>query len=226
MQVFLVPIGQDQYVPYCEPADHAPGDQEAGVGVGGRLAERFRHVMRVAEQSRLKEDASPPPDGWGGRLRARVLRWIADRIAEQRLLWQLRTCQHATLVFPTDLTADAATTLLRGELRRDGDRHLRWFVVNAVLLLVSGVLALVPGPNVVAYYFAFRVVGHLLSLRGARHGLSAVAWAVEPAEALSDLRAALHLEPDVRHVRLHDIAARLDLPHLPTFLERVALKSA
>ena len=40
-----------------------------------------------------------------------------------------------------------------------------------VLLIVSGVLALVPGPNVLAYYFAFRVVGHWLSMRGARQGL-------------------------------------------------------
>jgi hypothetical protein len=155
-----------------------------------------------------------------------VLRWVADRIAEQRLLWQLRTCHDATLVFPTDITGDAAMALLRGELRRDADRHLRWLIVNAALLVVSGVLALVPGPNLVAYYFAFRVVGHLLSLRGARHGLSAVSWKVEPAEALSDLRAALHLEPAVRHVRVRDIAARLDLPHLATFVERVALKGA
>lgn len=182
--------------------------------------------MRAAEQSRLKQDSSPPPDGWGGRIKARVLRWIADRIAEQRLLWQLRTCHDATLVFPSDMAEDEATGLVRGELRRDSDRHLRWLVVNAALLVFSGVLALVPGPNVIAYYFAFRVVGHWLSLRGARHGLSAVAWRGQPDEALSELRAALHLEPAVRHVRLRDIAARLDLPHLVTFVERVAFKGA
>jgi hypothetical protein len=225
MQVFLVPVGQDQHVPYCEPADHEAAAPEARGGLLGRLSERFRHVIRAAEQSRLRTDV-PPPSGWAGRLKARVLRWVADRIAEQRLLWQLRTCHDATLVFPTDITGDAAMALLRGELRRDADRHLRWLIVNAALLVVSGVLALVPGPNLVAYYFAFRVVGHLLSLRGARHGLSAVSWKVEPAEALSDLRAALHLEPAVRHVRVRDIAARLDLPHLATFVERVALKGA
>ncbi len=225
MQVFLVPVGRDQHVPYCEPADHEAAAPEARGGLLGRLLERFRHVIRVAEQSRLRTDV-PPPSGWAGRLKARVLRWVADRIAEQRLLWQLRTCHDATLVFPTDIAGDAAMALLRSELRRDADRHLRWLIVNAVLLVVSGVLALVPGPNLVAYYFAFRVVGHFLSLRGARHGLSAVSWKVEPAEALSDLRAALHLEPAVRHVRVRDIAARLDLPHLATFVERVALKGA
>ena len=52
-------------------------------------------------------------------------------------------------------------------LRRDHDRHRIWLVVNTVLLVLSAVLALVPGPNLVAYYFAFRVVGHWLSMRGA-----------------------------------------------------------
>ena len=33
---------------------------------------------------------------------------------------------------------------------------------------MSGLLFLVPGPNVIAYYFAFRMVGHYFSLRGAR----------------------------------------------------------
>lgn len=226
MHVFLVPVGPDQYVPYCEPADHEPGTPESGGGVIGRLSERFRHVIRVAEQSRLSQDTSPPPDGWGAGLRARLLRWVADRIAEQRLLWQLRGCRAATLVFPADMTAEAATTVLRGALRRDGDRHRRWLVVNAGLLAMSGVLALVPGPNVVAYYFAFRVVGHWLSLRGARQGLSEVTWSTEPAAALADLRSALHLAPDARHVRLRDIATQLDLPHLATFVERTAPRSA
>jgi hypothetical protein len=61
-------------------------------------------------------------------------------------------------------------------------------------------------------------------MRGARQGLERVAWTLETSPALNDLRAALHLEPEARHVRVRDVAARLQLPHLATFVERVALK--
>jgi hypothetical protein len=227
MQVFLVPLGTSAHVPYCEPADgdHAPGSGESRGWFGG-LVQRFRDVIAVAEQSRLSPEEQPPVHGWAGRIKARALRWIADHIAEQRLLWQLRGCDAATLIYPSDLTAETAMALLCDELQRDGDRHRRWMVVHALLFVLSGVLAIVPGPNLIAYYFAFRAVGHFLSMRGARHGLHDVAWTPELSPDLVDLRAALHLEPHVRHHRVRDIATRLELPHLATFVERVALKGA
>jgi NAD(P)-dependent dehydrogenase (short-subunit alcohol dehydrogenase family) len=225
MKVFLVPLGPAQHVPYSETGDAEPAVPAEGEGFIAGLSRRFRAVMAAAERTR----SDHPVDherGRLGRLKGWVLRWIADRIAEQRLLWHLRTCVSAVLVYPADLSADEAMRTLLEELRRDADRHLRWLIVNAVLLVLSGVLAIVPGPNLIAYYFAFRVVGHYLSIRGARHGLRAVAWTTEVSPVLRDLRTALHLEPEARHGRLRDIATRLDLPHLATFVERVALKSA
>jgi hypothetical protein len=226
LKVFLVPLGPAQHVPYSETSEaEPPAPAEEGEGIVASLSRRFRAVLAAAERTRAGHAAD---DGRGrrGRLKVWALRWIADRIAEQRLLWHLRTCAAAVLVYPADLTADAAMRTMLEELRRDGDRHLRWLIVNAVLLVVSGVLAIVPGPNLIAYYFAFRVVGHYLSLRGARHGVGRVAWTTEVSPALLDLRSALHLEPEARHGRLRDIASRLELPHLATFVERVALKGA
>jgi hypothetical protein len=53
-----------------------------------------------------------------------------------------------------------------------------------------------------------------------------VAWSREASAALSDLRSALDLAPPERHSVIHDVASRLDLPHLVTFVERVGLRSA
>lgn len=226
MKVFLIPLGPTDHVPYAEPAEAAgatPTTQGRGFFAG--VSQKFRDVIAAAEQSRRTRHEDVP-GGWGQRLKRWSLCWIADRIAEQRLLWQLRGCEQATLVFPSDLDETRALDLLRGELKRDGDRHARWLVIDGVLFILSGVLALVPGPNVIAYYFAFRVVGHYLSRRGAHDGLERVAWTLERSSDLHELRGALHLEPEARHVRLHDIAARLDLPHLTTFVERVAFKGA
>ena len=35
---------------------------------------------------------------------------------------------------------------------------------------------LVPGPNVIGYYFLFRTIGHFLSCRGALRAIERVGW--------------------------------------------------
>ena len=100
-------------------------------------------------------------------------------------------------------------------LQRDYDRHRRWLVIDTLWPdSSSAVLMLVPGPNILAYYFAFRVVGHWLSMRGAAQGLQRVDWTGRPCPPLSELRDADTLEPTVRDARIHDVAARLRLQHL------------
>jgi len=84
----------------------------------------------------------------------------------------------------------------------------------------------VPGPNLLAYYFAFRVVGHFLSWRGARHGLRDVAWSTEASDALLELRRLAGLDRAARHARVLEVARALGLEHLATFYERMALKRA
>jgi hypothetical protein len=81
---------------------------------------------------------------------------------------------------------------------------------------------LVPGPNVIAYYFLFRFVGHFLSMRGARQGLRVTTWRTQSSPALTDLRRTLTLHPADRTDRLRDIASRLGLTHLASFVERMA----
>ncbi len=81
---------------------------------------------------------------------------------------------------------------------------------------------MLPGPNVVGYYFGFRLVAHYLSMRGARRGLDEVRWRTCASAPLRELRSAIELEPDEREARVSDIAARLQLPRLSTFFRRIA----
>ncbi len=87
------------------------------------------------------------------RTQRKVMRWIVERAAEQRLLWHLRTAETATLEAPDDLAPDEALAILKRGLKRDADRHLRWFLVHALGLLVSVAPILIPGPNVLGYFF-------------------------------------------------------------------------
>ncbi len=234
MEVFLVPLGDERYELYCEVRDARIAD-EATTHPGGvreRMLRLFRHLMAVAERERRRVErrrvdrAVPRRRGWLGRLRDWFLRWVAEAIAEQRLLWQLRRRAEAVLVYPADLDEGRAEALLRAALERDSRRHTMWLIVDGVLFVLSGLVALLPGPNLLAYYFAFRSVGHYLARRGARHGLDRVRWRAVPSASLAELRAALTLAPGERRVRLRALAARLKLRHLASFVERTAPSSA
>ena len=180
-------------------------------------------MLEAAVQRQRQEDPDDEPQGWLARTQERMLAWIAERIAEQRLLWNLRRETAAVLVHPQDMTFEQVLTLVRRKLQRDYERHRLWLVIDTTLLIVSGVLAIVPGPNILAYYFIFRVVGHWLSMRGARQGLDRVHFSSRPCPPLSELRELAHLEPSQREQRIHDIAGRLRLANLATFYERIAV---
>src|SRR5205823_10155753 len=98
--------------------------------------------------------------------------------------------------------------------------------IDSLLLIGSIALIPLPGPNIVGYYFAFRVMGHWLSIRGALQGLRAITWTGQPCEALTMLRDAALLNGDARDRRVQEIAAQLRLEHLSTFFERVAVRHA
>jgi hypothetical protein len=237
MDVFVIPVARDRYELYCETGtdvDDVTEAVDAAETVSGwrrwkpraviaRVRRRFSQILAAAEQRQRQEHCEAEPQGWLARTQERMLAWIVERIAEQRLLWNLRRETSAVLVHPEDMTFDQVLTLVRRKLQRDYERHRRWLVIDTLLLIISGVLAIVPGPNILAYYFIFRVVGHWLSMRGARQGLDRVHFTSRPCPPLAELRELGELEPSQRQQRIHDIAGRLRLTNLATFYERVAV---
>jgi hypothetical protein len=227
MDVFLIPLGGDRYELYCEaPADETEQEAEAPTsGVIARLKYRFAQVSAAAERARKRRASQAdddPATGIIGRTKAYLLAWLADTIAEQRLLWHLRHQTEVHLYFPSDMTGGEVMRIARASIQRDADRHRRWLAIDGILMILSGALILVPGPNVIGYYFAFRVVGHFLSWRGARQGLDCIEWKTTPCEPLAEIRRAIGMAPPQRERKLLDVASRLRLDHLVTFVERLA----
>ena len=230
MDVFVIPVGRDQYELYCEPSSETEviTESDAPPGFIARLRRRFTDMLRATEerQRRHREGPDAEPRTWTGRMQDVTLGWVAQRIAEQRLLWNLRRQVSAVAVHPQDMSFDQVMIVVRRTLRRDWDRHRFWMVFDMLGLIASVPITIVPGPNIFWWYFAFRVVGHWLSLRGATQGLRNVSWTGRPSPQLTELRGALSLESSAREVRVHDIAAELQLPHLTSFFERVAVRHA
>jgi hypothetical protein len=227
MDVFLVPVAADRYELYCEEPDEpdTPAAEDAPrPGFFRGLMLRFREQLAEAERARRHEpqpgDARP---ALLGRIKARTLRWVAESIAEQRLLWQLRRKDTVLLVHPADVTEAQARELLRRSLQRDWERHRFWLAIDGFGAAGSALLILVPGPNVIGYYFVFRIVGHYLSLRGARQGLCGVTWTTEASAPLATLRTMVGEPPEARADRVRDVATTLRLEHLAHFFQRSAV---
>jgi hypothetical protein len=233
MDVYLIPVGalgKNEYELYCEHVEDETVSPDVPDG-SGRLAgiyHRFKAAVAHAELEGQRGHTEPEdePLGWNDRIKRRMLRWIAEKVAEQRLLWRIRKESTVTLYFPDDLTSEESLALARSKLQREADHHLKWAIIDGILLCISGIAVVVPGPNALAYYFGFRFVGHYLSRRGAKHALDEVLWQCQSSEHLSVLRRAIPLEARERERRVHEVAAALRLQHLAIFFERTAVPSA
>ena len=220
--VYLVPVGKERFELYAEPPDDVSETPSRDAGV----LRRWAHTANL-RWHQLVDDARR---SWGGgrlaRWRDAAVRRLAETIAEQRTLWSLRGNAPATLLFPAMLTPDAARAALNLSLSRARRHHGRWLLVDSVLLIGAAVLTLVPGPNLIAYYFLFRFVGHLQSWRGARVGMDRVAWHLEANQSLAELAALVDLPRAVRASRVAAIAERLNVPRLSAFFDRAAVPSS
>jgi hypothetical protein len=223
MDVFLVPVAPDRYELYCEEPE-LPQDAAPPKGFFRRIAHRFSEMVAEAERERRAAPAAGAAStSLAARVKRRVMRWVAESIAEQRLLWLLGRQHDVGFVHPDDLTEAQAREILRRRLNRDFERHRFWLAIDSLGLIASAALTLVPGPNVVAYYFAFRIGGHYLSVRGARQGLRHVTWHARASAPLSALRGIAAQPPHAREARLHELASLLHLEHFASFFQRTAV---
>jgi hypothetical protein len=225
MDVFLVPLGSGRSELYCEtPAElHETEAEAARSGWLRRQIDRFKQTLAEAEEERRRRERGEPSEKTG--IWRKLIGKIAEAVAEQRLLWRLRHETAARLVHAADLDGARAIDAAREMCRADYAKHRRWVFIDGLLAAILGPgLFFVPGPNVIAYYFVFRAVGHYFSMRGARQGRDVVAWHPEPSAHLCEVRSALELPREARRARLDQIAHALGLEHLAAFAERVAAR--
>lgn len=223
--MYLVPVGSGRFELYSEPPDDvAPGGLPSERdGFWRRLArgahERWQHAAHAAHAASGADES----EGRLARARDWMVRRIAESIAEQRTLWSLHGVPSASFVYPSELS-DASAAAVRARMLAHARRHHGWWLIlDLVGVAVSAVLALLPGPNLLAYYFALRVVGHYLSWRGARQAMDRTSWRARAEPALTELGRLAHLPHAERAERVAGIAARLHLPRLAALFDRVAV---
>jgi len=225
IDVYLVPVGPDRYECYYEAAEQDETDEPVeGQGFFARMRIKFNEQLKEAERARHQKSVEEPTS-FLGRMQRQSLRWIAERIADQRLLWHLRKVDSATLHASSDLETAEAERIMRSNFKWDADHHRNRLILHSLALIAAVPVALVPGPNVLGYLFTFTVVGHFLAWRGAVKGLHQIAWTIVPSPALTELRSAFSLDAAARHRVISDVALRLRMPKMARFVEQLTVTS-
>ena len=219
MTVYLVPT-RAHFELYSEtpedPADPpAPHD--------GRLR-RWTHTAGVTWRAMVDGARNGTGTSRFARWRDRFVHNLAESIAEQRTLWALRRTSQAAARFPATLSPADARTALDALLAQARRHHRRWLIIDVVATAITGPLFFfVPGPNVISLYFTFRSLGHFQSWRGACQAMDRTTWTLEADDELAALAGLVDVPRAARAPRVAAIAARLNLPRLSAFFDRVAV---
>jgi len=130
-------------------------------------------VHFVLQRAEPSEPLPPSGGSWWIRIRSQVVagyRRLRQHFAyQERMLGQLRHAEFLRIYHAASFEADQVERDLRELLRAGSARHTTWFVVDALVAGLGGILAPLPGPNIFFFYPAIRALGHYLARQGARH---------------------------------------------------------
>jgi hypothetical protein len=87
---------------------------------------------------------------------------------DEAMLARLWSARRVDLHHPSTRRGDEVVAIWKDYLRHQWRRHLVWLVVNGVIAPVSVLFAILPGPNLIGYWFAYRAVHHSLVVWGIR----------------------------------------------------------
>jgi Mitochondrial K+-H+ exchange-related len=167
VKIYLLSIDRRRFFFYAdesEPpdADDRPGAEgqagERPAGLKGWSHDRWHRIQSVWEHSE-----------------ARAVRWT--RLAwdwmhswvhpDEAMLSRLRSARRIELHHPVSRDAGEVRRLWGEYLNHRWWRHILWMSANALVAPPAlAMLWVLPGPNVIGYWFAYRAIHHALILRG------------------------------------------------------------
>jgi|GEM_PF-7117433 len=101
------------------------------------------------------------------RIKARYERIACEAFADDRFLRRLHSFRKITVALNRPIDPADVRVRLKKMLRDRSYHHLRWLIIDLLLLPLSLFIMVLPGPNVIGYYLVFRVFSHWRSYRSA-----------------------------------------------------------
>lgn len=177
MKVYLLIADDGSRFFYAEPPENrerrGPSTRPGIRGWMERKAETLRSAWKNAD------------GGLAGRMR-QAWEWLLRRTpADESMLVQLKTARRIEIHHPASHTEEEVRLLWAEYLTSRKRRHLPRFGTTAAITPLTVLLAPLPGPNLVGYWFMYRTWRHLGVLLGVRRaGSDRVTIAFLPTEAL------------------------------------------
>jgi hypothetical protein len=160
------------------------------------------------------QKAMDDPNGGAARWVGRAWEWLHSfSHPDETMHAQFGATAEVVLHYPASQPAKSVRKAWRRYLARRSRSHMLWGVVNAVATPPGALLAILPGPNVVGFWFLYRAAYHFLAVRGirrVRRGVVPTQWRAEDA---LDAPVARGPNGEPRHEALADSAKLGDYLH-------------
>jgi hypothetical protein len=207
VKIYLLLIDSARFFFYSDESetidDEAEGDRSitSHAGVRGWLCaryERFKAAWEHADAGALL---------WMRRTWDWLHSWSHPDEAMLARMWSARQID---LHYPAGRRGDQVLVIWHDYLRQQLVRHTVWLSINSFIAPVTVLFAILPGPNLIGYWFAYRAIHHLVVVWGIqRVWRNKVPTEMVATDAL-DLPLEQSSEGRTQHAALGGRAARLD----------------
>lgn len=138
---------------------------QAGAGVAESTGLRGWTERKWSSLQKAKDD----PDGGVARWVGRAWNWLHSfSHPDEAMLAQFGSVDEVVVHYPASLPLPRVQKAWRRFLSSRSRSHVFWGVVNAIATPLGALLAILPGPNVVGFWFLYRAIYHYLAVRGIR----------------------------------------------------------
>lgn len=101
------------------------------------------------------------------KIKERYERVACEAFAGDRFVRRLKSFGRVRVAMNRPIEPALVRAKLKQMMRDRSYHHLRWMIIDLLLLPLSLFIMVVPGPNVIGYYLLFRVFSHWQSYRSA-----------------------------------------------------------
>lgn len=129
-------------------------------------------------------EAPAKPKTFWRRLKSGYSVLTEKRRRSEAILTNVAKSARITLHYPENLSAGKANEIFDELLAAQINKHQRWLIVNGALLPFSVLFSIVPGPNLLLAYLAWRTLAHYRGKKGGEKALSELEVVLAPQNQL------------------------------------------
>ena len=169
----------------------------------------------------IQPESTDPPEATAALARRalsharRAYEWVTwRRRRREHLLKSLGEIERVRIHYPSVMPEAQARSVYDGLIQTAVEKHGKWMIANAAAVPVSVPLSLIPGPNLLLGYLAWRSVSHYQSRKAGQRAMELPIDFV-PETVLSELADLLQQRPLFRRKRrIRKLGEDLDLVNL------------